>query len=85
MSILKEIRKYKLEFIENQKSNISQSEIIDKCKNINSDNANLFSKKLINERNQKISIIGELKRSSPSAGDIVSKSININLMVSTIN
>ena len=77
MSILKEIRKYKLEFIENQKSNISQSEIIDKCKNINSDNANLFSKKLINERNQKISIIGELKKSSPSTGNIVNKSINL--------
>ena len=45
MSILKEIRKYKLEFIENQKNNIPQSEIIDKCKNINSDNANLFSNK----------------------------------------
>ena len=77
MSILQEIKKYKLDFVENQKKNISQSEIIDNCKNISSDEKSVFSKKLLIENNNQISIIGELKRSSPSAGKIVDKSINL--------
>ena len=77
MSILQEIKKYKLDFVKNQKNIISQSEIIDKCKNIDSDEANVFSKKLLNENNGQISIIGELKRSSPSSGKIVEKSIDL--------
>ena len=77
MSILQEIKKYKLDFVKNQKNIISQSEISDKCKNIDSDEANVFSKKLLNENNGQISIIGELKRSSPSSGKIVEKSIDL--------
>ena len=29
-----EIKKYKLDFVKNQKNNIPQTEIIDKCKNL---------------------------------------------------
>tara|TARA_Y100000741_G_scaffold364545_1_gene355930 strand:- start:3423 stop:4217 length:795 start_codon:yes stop_codon:yes gene_type:complete len=77
MSILQEIKKYKLDFVRNQKNNISQSEIIHNCKNNSSEEKNVFSKKLLIENNSQISIIGELKRSSPSAGKIVDKSINL--------
>ena len=77
MSILQEIKKYKLDFVKNQKNYMSQAEIIDNCKNIPSVEKNIFSKKLLIENNSQISIIGELKRSSPSAGKIVDKSINI--------
>jgi indole-3-glycerol phosphate synthase len=77
MSILQEIKEYKLDFVKNQKNNMSQLEIIDRCKKKISDEPNLFSKKLINENNNQISIIGELKRSSPSVGNIVDKSINL--------
>ena len=34
MSIIKEIKEYKIDFVKNQKNNISQSEIISKEKNI---------------------------------------------------
>lgn len=77
MSILQEIKKYKLDFIRNQKSNLSQSELIDECKNYISEKKNVFSKKLLIENDSQISIIGELKRSSPSAGKIVDKSIDL--------
>ena len=72
MSILQEIKKYKLDFVKNQKNKISQLDIINKCQNIEIE-SNYFSKKLIGESNNQISIIGELKRSSPSAGSIVDK------------
>ena len=77
MSILQEIKRYKLDFVKNQKNNISQSEIIDNCKNISTEVQNTFSKKLLIENDGQISIIGELKRSSPSAGNIVDKSIDL--------
>ena len=77
MSILQEIKKYKLDFVKSQKNIISQSEIIDRCKNINSDEKNIFSKKLLSKNNSQISIIGELKRSSPSSGKIIDKSIDL--------
>ena len=51
--------------------------IINECKIHVPEETNLFSKKLINENNKKISIIGELKRSSPSAGNIVDKDIDL--------
>ena len=60
MSILQNIKEYKLNFVENQKNKISQLEIIDKCNNLDSDESNVFSKKLIDENNKQISIIGEL-------------------------
>ena len=62
MSILQEIKKYKLDFVKNQKNKISQSEIIDNCNDISSEEKNIFSKKLIVESNSQISIIGELKK-----------------------
>ena len=77
MSILQEIKKYKLDFVKNQKNNMSQAEIIYSCKNIPSVEKNIFSKKLLIENDIQISIIGELKRSSPSAGKIVDKSIDL--------
>ena len=77
MSVLQEIQNYKLDFVKNQKKNISLLEIIDKWKIHVPEETNLFSKKLINENNKKISIIGELKRASPSAGNIVDKDIDL--------
>ncbi len=77
MSILQEIKKYKLDFVKNQKKNVSTSEIIDNCKNRRSEEKNIFTKKLLIENNNQISIIGELKRSSPSAGNIIDKSIDL--------
>ena len=77
MSILQEIKKYKLDFVKNQKNYMPKSEIIDNCKNISPKEKNIFSKKLLIENNSQVSIIGELKRSSPSAGKIVDKSISL--------
>lgn len=77
MSILKQIHDYKLKFVESQKKIISQKEIINKYKLIDSEKSYMFSEKLINENNKKISIIGELKRSSPSAGNIVNENIDL--------
>tara|TARA_B100001250_G_scaffold376089_1_gene364148 strand:- start:87 stop:881 length:795 start_codon:yes stop_codon:yes gene_type:complete len=77
MSILQEIKKYKLDFIKNQKINLTQSTLIEKCNNYIPEEKNIFSKKLLIESDNQISIIGELKRSSPSAGKIVDKSIDL--------
>ena len=77
MSILKEIKEYKLDFVKNQKNKISKLELSDKCEELESNKANIFSAKLINEYDKKISIIGELKRSSPSAGSIVSEKVDL--------
>ena len=77
MSILQEIKEYKLDFVKNQKSKISLSTVMENCKLLGTDDSNKFSKKLINENNRKISIIGELKRSSPSAGTIIDNNIDI--------
>jgi len=77
MSILEEIKKYKLDFVKNQKIKFSQAEIINRCKNIPLKEKNIFSEKLLSENNIQTSIIGELKRSSPSAGRIVDKSIDL--------
>ena len=77
MSILQEIKEYKLDFVENQKNKTSLSAIMENCKSLNADESNKFSSKLINENNKKISIIGELKRSSPSAGTIIDNNVDI--------
>ena len=77
MSILQEIKEYKLDFVENQKNKASLSAIMENCKSLNADESNKFSSKLINENNKKISIIGELKRSSPSAGTIIDNNVDI--------
>tara|TARA_B100001029_G_scaffold161327_1_gene149982 strand:+ start:109 stop:903 length:795 start_codon:yes stop_codon:yes gene_type:complete len=77
MSILQEIKEYKLDFVQNQKIEISQFEMIEKSNLVKSNNLKKFSETLIHENNKKISIIGELKRSSPSAGNIADKDINL--------
>ena len=50
--------------------------MIEKSNLVKSNNLKKFSETLIHENNKKISIIGELKRSSPSAGNIADKDIN---------
>ena len=77
MSILQQIKEYKLEFVKNQKNKISTSEMKEKS-SLNTFNGNKeFSKTLIKESNNKTSIIGELKRSSPSAGNIIDRNIDL--------
>ena len=77
MSILQEIKEYKLDFVKNQKRKISLSTVMENCKLLSTEDSNNFSRKLINENNMKTSIIGELKRSSPSAGTIIDNNIDI--------
>tara|TARA_B100000902_G_scaffold399576_1_gene471140 strand:+ start:3306 stop:4097 length:792 start_codon:yes stop_codon:yes gene_type:complete len=75
MSILNEIYEYKINFVEKQKKLLTLSDILDKIKNLPSHNFT-FSKKLKIETSR-TSIIGELKRASPSLGDFVSKEVNL--------
>ncbi len=75
MSILNKIYEYKVDFVERQKKLHTQREILDKIKNIPSYNF-IFSKKLKQEITQ-VSIIGELKRASPSLGNFVNKETNL--------
>ena len=75
MSILKEIYDYKINYVEKQKLIITQSEIQKKI-NISRSNKFPFYRKLANQNNN-ISIIGELKRASPSVGTIVNESTDL--------
>ena len=75
MSILKEIYEYKIDFVSKQKKLHTQSEIINKLKNITSQDF-IFSKKLKDEISR-TSIIGELKRASPSLGSFANEEINL--------
>ena len=75
MSILKEIYKYKIDFVNKQKKLHTESDIMNKLKNITSHDF-IFSKKLKDEVYQ-TSIIGELKRASPSLGNFVNEEINL--------
>ena len=81
MSILNEIYEYKIDFVEKQKKLHNQSDILDKIKNLPSHNFS-FSKKLKNEKTQ-TSIIGELKRASPSLGNFVNKELNLSNIAKT--
>ena len=83
MSILKEICEYKKHFVKNQKKIKSNVEIIEECSKLTSVIAHTFQDKLIKGKDRKISIIGELKRSSPSAGRIIEKEINLVDMAKT--
>ena len=74
MSILKEIYNYKLDFVKNQKKIITQKHIIDNLE-IKIKEFAFYSK--LKKQNNKKSIIGELKRASPSLGKFVNKDINI--------
>ena len=76
MSILKEIYEYKIDFVNNQKKLHTQSDILNKLENITSQDFS-FSKKLKDEMSR-TSIIGELKRASPSLGNFVNEDVNIN-------
>jgi indole-3-glycerol phosphate synthase len=75
MSILKEIYDYKLNFVSKQKKILPQKEIEKEIK-IDDNNKNSFYKKLKIENN-KISIIGEIKKASPSLGIFVNDTIDI--------
>ena len=77
MSFLKEIHEYKLKFVNEKKASKSLAQLIKECNNLKSNKVNKFSKKLFSEKNKKISIIGELKRSSPSAGIIANNNIDL--------
>ena len=81
MSILNEIYEYKINFVEKQKKLRSQSNILNKIKNISIHNFK-FSEKLKNEMSQ-TSIIGELKRASPSLGNFVNKETNLSNIAKT--
>ena len=74
MSILKEIYEYKIDFVSNQKKIIPQSKIEN---NLNINNINFpFSEKLNHQKSQ-ISIIGEIKKASPSLGKFTKENINL--------
>ena len=74
MSILKEIYQYKIDFVSNQKEIIPLSKIENK---LNVNNLNFpFSEKL-NHQNSQISIIGEIKKASPSLGKFTKENINL--------
>ena len=81
MSILNKIYEYKIDFVEKQKKLHTQIDILNKLKNIPSNNFS-FSKKLKNEMSQ-TSIIGELKRASPSLGNFVNDEINLSNIAKT--
>jgi indole-3-glycerol phosphate synthase len=81
MSILNEIYEYKIEFVEKQKKLHTQNDIIDKINNLPSHNFS-FSKKLKNEKSR-TSIIGEIKRASPSLGNFVNKERNLSNIAKT--
>ena len=68
MSILKEIYEYKINFVNKQKKLRNQGDILNKLKDIPSHDFS-FSKKLKDETSR-TSIIGELKRASPSLGNL---------------
>ena len=75
MSILKEIYEYKIDYVNKQKKLRNQNDIINKLGDITSYDFS-FSKKLKNEISR-TSIIGELKRASPSLGNFVNEEINL--------
>ena len=74
MNILEEIYKYKVDFVNKAKSIVPLNELIEQSKKIEKKEFQ-FSKKIKN--NKGISIIGELKKASPSAGNIVNNEINL--------
>ncbi len=75
MSILEQIYQYKINFVENQKKIISQDKIKKKITTIKSKNSDFYE--TLKAQNDKVSIIGEIKRASPSLGKFVKDDINI--------
>ncbi len=74
MNILKEIYNYKLDFVRHSKTLKSLNELIEKAEKLKKKDF-LFSQKLKNH--DRINIIGELKKASPSAGNIVNNEIDL--------
>ena len=74
MNILDEIYNYKLDFVRKAKVLKSLDELIDQSKTIKKKEFK-FSSKL--KTNEKINIIGELKKASPSAGNIIDSNIDL--------
>ena len=73
MNILEEIYNYKLDFVKRAKILRSLDELIDQSNTIKKKEFG-FSAKL--KKNEKINIIGELKKASPSAGNIIDENID---------
>ena len=73
MNILEEIYNYKLDFVRRAKILRSLDELIDQSNTIKKKEFE-FSNKL--KMNKKINIIGELKKASPSAGNIIDDNID---------
>ena len=74
MNILEEIYSYKLDFVRRAKSKKPLDELINQSKIIKKKEFE-FSSKL--KENKKINIIGELKKASPSAGNIINDKIDL--------
>ena len=74
MNILEEIYNYKLDFVKRAKTLRSLDELIDQSNAIKKKEFE-FSAKL--KTNEKINIIGELKKASPSAGNIIDDNIDL--------
>ena len=75
MSILKEIYNYKLDFVSRKKKLLPQNNIESKI-SLSKNKNNFFSKKLNSQKNR-ISIIGEIKKASPSLGKFVNDDIDL--------
>jgi indole-3-glycerol phosphate synthase len=74
MNILEEIYNYKLDFVKRAKTLRSLDELIDQSNAIKKKEFE-FSAKL--KKNEEINIIGELKKASPSAGNIIDDNIDL--------
>lgn len=75
MSILKEIYQYKIFFVQKQKKITSQANLIKKIQF--NDNDNLRFHKVLKNQNDRVSIIGEIKKASPSLGQFIEDKINL--------
>ena len=82
MSILKKIYEYKIDFVSNQKEITPQSKIESKL-NINNNNFPFFEK--LNYQKSQISIIGEIKKASPSLGKFTKENINLSYANGKVN
>ena len=74
MNILEEIFKYKLDFVKNKKSQIPLNDLMSQINDIKKKDF-LFTNTLNNK--EKINIIGELKKASPSAGNIINDDVDL--------
>ena len=75
MNILEEIHKYKIEFINECKTKKPLNELKRKSLDIPKKKNNFLNK--LKNKKSNINIIGELKRASPSAGNIVQQDIDL--------